>query len=90
VVWNPQHKIGQGTDLSDLKIKSGSWEFNSVFRDISVACEWHISPKLFWELDKEEQAIMIAFIDARNAMSYYDQEQTSHPSTPKAPRVKGM
>ena len=72
MTWNPEHKLGKGTPLEKIEIRSGSWEFSTIYRDCLVAHEWNMIPTEFWELTAEEQSIMIAFIEAKNTMENHE------------------
>jgi hypothetical protein len=63
-----------------LKIKTGSWEFSTVYRDCLVAFEWHKDPEEFWNMSEETQAVMIAFVESKGSMEYMESQQSSKES----------
>jgi len=83
VQWNPSHKEGEGKNLTALvPERKGPWEFSSVFRDVTAAHEWGLTPDQFWEHSLADQALMIAFVVIRGDMEYYEEKNRPPSSTP--------
>ena len=75
IKWNPSHEPTSGTKLSELRIKSGPWEFGIDFRDVTVAHEWGKTPSEFWALSRQDRTVMIAWTEAKNEMTAYEIHQ---------------
>jgi hypothetical protein len=66
--------LKEAVRLTDLPKALGPWEFNNVFRDVRVAYKWGLEdPQKFWEKPEKLQALMIAYIEAEDAMQSYEQ-----------------
>jgi len=46
-----------------------------IFEDVSVAKEWRFTPEAFWDLSKEERALMIAFERVKSTISAVEAEE---------------
>lgn len=79
-----------GTKLRDLKIRKGKWTFSEVFRDLLAAREWGFqNPEDFWDLPIHTQALIIAFVEAKqDMMAFEDQVARSKTGSPD-PKFKG-
>jgi hypothetical protein len=53
-----------------------------------IAHEWGLTPNEFWSKDLDDQALMIAYIVAKNEMEAYEDRQTPKPKLPSAPPSK--
>lgn len=51
------------------------WAMSRIFEDVSVAKEWRFTPEAFWDLSKEERALMIAFERVKSTISAVEAEE---------------
>jgi len=58
-------------------LKKGPWEFSPILRDLQVAHFWRLTPAGFWNCVYEDQAMMIAFVEAQSEMRQIEEKMIS-------------